>query len=345
LRGIIRANEQLGRLRLGGASWLKSLSARVRKQAQEHRCALAVLASAAVAGLVLALAGRWNEFVSAAAGAPWQILALAAILQTAALLARTEAWNVSVRAAGGTVSRRPLYRAASAGYVGNIANGELGFAMRIGALRRSAPRQTPRALALAATELPILLVEATMAALTSFTLVGPLGLPWWMPLAIFAATVAALLGLGWVARNHRRGIWQGLAVMRDARARNLIIVFVMLVIAAQIARNWLLLEASGVHVSVFDATAVLIAVAALGVLPLGPSVGAGSAVLILGADGVPAVAAAGVLLTATGAAGALAYGAWALADGSWCRRMSRRPDGLAGGRFRAFRRPAYEATQ
>jgi hypothetical protein len=126
----------------------------------------------------------------------------------------------------------------------------------------------------------------------------------------------------WVARHHQRGAWRGLAVMRNGRARNLIVAFVLVVIGTQIARNWLLLHASGVDVSVFDATAVLIAVAVLGVLPLGPSVGAGSAVLILGAEGVPAVAAAGVLLTATAAAGALAYGCWALADRQWDRHLS-----------------------
>lgn len=292
---------------------------------------MAVLATAVVAGLViLALAGRWHEFANAAAGAPWWMLASAAMLQTLALLARSEAWNVSVRAAGGTVGRRRLYRAASLGYVGNIANGELGFAMRIAALRRSAPGQTPRALTLAATEVPILLVEAMMAALTSFTLVGPLGLPRWAPVAVFGLTVVALLGLRRLARRRQRGAWRGLAVMRDARARNLIVAFVFVVIGTQIARNWLLLHASGVNVSVFDATAVLIAVASLGVLPLGPSVGAGSAVLILGADGVPAVAAAGVLLTATGAVGALAFGCWALADSQCSRylkfRTRREPD-------------------
>ncbi len=298
------------------------LARRLHESARRHRVALAVFGSALVAGLViLALAGRWHEFALAAAGAPWWMLASAAALQIAALLARSEAWNVSVRAAGGTVGRRRLYRAASLGYVGNIANGELGFAMRIGALRRSAPGQTPKTLTLAATEVPILVVEATMAALTSFTLVGPLGWPWWIPLAVFAVAVIALLGLRRLARRHQRGAWQGLAVMRNARARNLIVAFVLVVIGTQIARNWLMLHASGVDVSVFDATAVLIAVASLGVLPLGPSVGAGSAVLILGAHGVPAVAAAGVLLTVTGAAGALAFGAWALADSQWSRHL------------------------
>ena len=33
---------------------------------------------------------------------------------------------------------------------------------------------------LIAAEFPILAVEATLAALTSFTLIGPLGLPWWL---------------------------------------------------------------------------------------------------------------------------------------------------------------------
>jgi hypothetical protein len=78
-----------------------------------------------------------------------------------------------------------------------------------------------------------------------------------------------------------------------------------------------------VHASVFDATAVLIAVAALGVLPIGPGVGTGAMVLILGSTGVAGVSAAGVLLTATGTAGALAYGGWALADRFWTRRTTR----------------------
>ena len=83
---------------------------------------------------------------------------------------------------------------------------------------------------------------------------------------------------------------------------------------AQILRNWLLLHAVGVDASFFDAIAVLIAVVTLGQLPVGPSVGAAAAVLILGHDGVAAVAAAGVLLTATGTIGGLGFAAWAGLD-------------------------------
>jgi uncharacterized membrane protein YbhN (UPF0104 family) len=297
--------------------WCQRVAAVMRRRSGT----VTVLATIALVGaLVIVLGGRWGQFTTAIAIAPMWILAIAAVLHVGSLVARSEAWNVCVRAAGGTVGRRQLYRAASFGYVGNLVNGQFGFAMRIAALRRSAPRETPRALALAATEVPILTIEATLAALTSFTLIGPLGWPWWAPLAAFAAMLAVMEGLRRLARRYQSGWGLGLAVLRDAPRRWRIIALVLFAICAQITRNWLLLQASGVNASVLDATAVLIAVAVLSPLPLGPGVGAGAAMLILGANGVAAVAAAGVLLTATGAAGALGYAGWAIIDRVWSAR-------------------------
>jgi uncharacterized membrane protein YbhN (UPF0104 family) len=277
----------------------------------------------AVGVLVFVLAGRWGQFATAAARAPWFVLAAAAGLQTVSLLARSESWNVCVHAAGGTVGRRRLYRAAGVGYLGNIVNGELGFAVRIASLRRAAPRETPKTVVIAATEIPIVLTEVALATLFSFTLVGPLGLPWWTPIVAFCAVLAAVAGLARLARRHSSGWWKGLSALGDARARTRVAIFVLLAVSAQIARNWMMLRASGIHASVFDAIAVLIAVAVLGVLPVGPGVGAGAMVLILGANGVAGVSAAGVLLTATATLGALAYAGWALADRFWTKRKTR----------------------
>jgi hypothetical protein len=78
----------------------------------------------------------------------------------------------------------------------------------------------------------------------------------------------------------------------------------------------LLLHAVGVDASFFDAIAVLIAVVTLGQLPVGPSVGAAAAVLILGSDGVAAAAAAGVLMTVTGTVGGLCFAGWPAPTGS-----------------------------
>jgi hypothetical protein len=75
-----------------------------------------------------------------------------------------------------------------------------------------------------------------------------------------------------------------------------------------------------VDASLFDATAVLIAMVTLAQLPIGPSVGAAAVVLILGANGAALAAAAGVLLTATGTAGALAFATWAGLDRLWTLR-------------------------
>jgi hypothetical protein len=110
-----------------------------------------------------------------------------------------------------------------------------------------------------------------------------------------------------VCGRRDRSFWPGLAVLGSAGGRARMLGLVLAAVFTRIARNWLMLRAVGVHASVFDATAVLIAMVAPQ-LPVRPSVGAAAAVLMLGTDGPAAAAAAGVLLTATGTAGAL--GTW-----------------------------------
>ena len=207
------------------------------------------------------------------------------------------------------ISRRRLFHAGGLGNLGSLVNAQVGTAARIAILRRSGRDEVPRVPALIAAEVPILAIEAALAVLSSYTLVGPLGLPWWFPLVGFAVAVAVVLGLRKLAgRGH--GVWAGLAVLRSLEGRTRVTAFVLVAVFAQIARNWLVLRALGVDASVFDATAVLIAMVVLAQLPIGPSVGAAAVVMILGAGGVAATAAAGVLLTATGIAGALGFALW-----------------------------------
>jgi hypothetical protein len=192
-------------------------------------------------------------------------------------------------------------------------------AARITALRRSSPTIAPQVPTLVAAEFPILAVEATLAALTSFTLIGPLGLPWWLPLIAIALVGLISAGLRHLALRKGRELWKGLAVARHLRGGSLLIGFVLVAVFAQIFRNRMLLHAVGVHASLFDAIAVLIAVVSLGQLPVGPGLGAAAAVLILGRDGVAQAAAAGVLMTVTGILGGLCFAAWAGADRLWWR--------------------------
>jgi uncharacterized membrane protein YbhN (UPF0104 family) len=292
-----------------------------------HRTLATVLGSLASAAiLVILLAGRRDAFMAALSGAALWVLAVTAALQIVALLARSEAWHLTIQAAGGTIHRRVLYRASSMQVLGSVINGHLGVAARIAALRRSSSGVCPQVPTLIAAELPILTVEAALAALTSFTLVGPLGLPWWLPVIGIAAIGLASAGLRQLALRKGRELWRGLAVVRMRRAGSRLMAFVLVAVFAQIFRNWLLLHAVGVDASFFDAIAVLIAVVTLGQLPVGPSVGAAAAVLILGGDGVAAAAAAGLMLTATGTVGGLCFAGWAGADTLWTRRgRARRP--------------------
>jgi uncharacterized membrane protein YbhN (UPF0104 family) len=297
---------------------------------RRHPTAVSLAGGTVVAiALAVGLAGHGHEFVTALGSAPFWVLGAAVALHVLWLLARSEAWSVCIDAAGGRVSRRQLYRASSVGYLGNIFNGQFGLAVRIAALRRSAPRDCPRAPVLLAAELPIVVIEAALAAICSFTLVGPLGVPWWVPLICFGAMAAVLGGMQRIARNRREGFWTGIAVLRGMRGRSRIIGLVCAAVVLQIARNWLLLNWSGVDASILDSTALLIGLAVVGLFPVGPSLGAAAAVLILGTNGVAAEAAAGALLTATAAAGALCFASWALVDRLWLRRTAGAVSGLS----------------
>jgi hypothetical protein len=299
----------------GSTAQLGELSGALRILVRSHRIAVTVAGSLGTAAiLTVLLARRRHELAAALSGVAASVLAVTVLLQIIALLARSEAWHLTIRAAGGTVRRRILYRASSMQVLGSVINSHLGVAARIAALRRSSPVVAPQVPTLIAAEFPILAVEGALAALASFTLIGPLGVPWWAPVIGIAVAVVAGAGLRHLALPKGRELWRGLAVVRSLPNGSRLIAFVLLAVFAQIFRNWMLLHAVGVDASFLDAIAVLIALVVLGQLPVGPTAGAAAAVLILGRDGVAAAAAAGVLMTATGTVGGLCFAAWAGAD-------------------------------
>ena len=289
--------------------------ARPRAWMRRHSAAVTVIGSLVVAAaLVFGLYDKREDFVDAFSSASLGVLSVAVATQVVWLIARSEAWHVCVEAAGGRVSRRRLYRAASVGYLGNLFNSSFGLGVRIAALRRNAPADSPSPATLVAAEMPIVVIEIALAAILSFTLIAPLNVPWWAAVIAVVGATVAIAGMGRFIRERREGFWKGLDVLRGLQSRNVIIALVMFATGAQVARNMVVLEGLGVDISILDAVALLIAAAAIGLLPVGPTLGAATAVLILGSNGVAVVAAAGALLTATGAVGTLIFAGWALAD-------------------------------
>src|SRR5215218_6744858 len=176
------------------------------KSLRGRTAATAVGALIVGAVLAVALAGHRDDFAQALRQAPVWVLLAATALQLVALLSRCEGWRTCVVAAGGVISRRRLFHAGGLGNLGSLVNAQVGAAARIGILRRSGRDEVPHVPALIAAEVPILAIEAALAVLASFTLVGPLGLPWWAPLAGFAVAVAIVRGLRSLAgRGH--GVW------------------------------------------------------------------------------------------------------------------------------------------
>lgn len=301
----------------------------VRDFARRHRVAIIIVGSIlAAAAIVAALAGKRHEFSTALASCSVPILIATTALQALALVSRTEAWHLSIEAAGGTVERRILFRASSMQVLGGVINGHLGVAARIAALRHSSPDVSPQVPTLIAAEFPILAVEAVLAAGASFTLIGPLGIPWWVPVIAIVVIAVLSAGMRHLAAREAREVWRGLAVIRSLSKGSRVVAFVLVAVFSQIFRNWIMLHAVGVDASLFDSVAVLIGLVTLSQLPIGPSTGVAAAVLILGKDGVAAAAAAGVLLTATGTAGGLLFLAWGgidrLVHAAQDRRSARR---------------------
>jgi Lysylphosphatidylglycerol synthase TM region len=246
--------------------------------------------------------------------APLWLLSIAAVLHLTSLVTRSEAWNFCMRSAGGSTPRRVVFRAAGLGALASVLSAQLGVATRIGAIRRTAPHTSPKAPALVAAEVPIVAVEAMLAALFTFTLVGPLKLPAWAPVVVVAAMGCALLVLRRTARRRHAGLWGGLAAVRQLRGRGRLVALIVAGIVAQIARNWLILHAVGLNTSVQASIAVLIVSVSMSPLPVGAGVSATATVLILGSHGLADSAAAGVLLTATGTVAAFCFAAWACGD-------------------------------
>ena len=90
------------------------------------------------------LAGKRDEFEAALSAPSASVLVATVLLQVVGLLARSEAWHLTIQAAGGTVERRVLYRASSMQVLGSVINTQLGVAARIAALRRSSPEVARR---------------------------------------------------------------------------------------------------------------------------------------------------------------------------------------------------------
>jgi uncharacterized membrane protein YbhN (UPF0104 family) len=279
---------------------------------RRRRAVTTLVAATLLLAIVAMLVRHGPQFADAVRRVSLPALLAAAGLHVVTVVARSEAWTVSLRAAGGRLERRSIYQVASLGFAANMLSTALGTAVRIWALRRKAADQVPSAPALVAAEAPIVAIQLVVTGFMTVSLIGPLGAPWWLAPALIAVSVVVVAVLARLA--HR---WRGLTALRSPRACARILAGVVLIAICETTRNLILLHAVGLSASPLDAIALLVGAGVVGVLPVGPGSTAGAAMLIFGAGGVGPAAAAGVLLTATGFAADVAYAGWGVGDMLW----------------------------
>jgi hypothetical protein len=116
------------------------------------------LALLALAGLCLL---RRHDLATAAGAVPPQALAALAALHLASLVARSEAWRLSLAALAGTPPSRAVIHAANAGaFVAGALEAHAALPARVALLRRLAPHQVPHPTHVAVADMPILMLEA-----------------------------------------------------------------------------------------------------------------------------------------------------------------------------------------
>jgi hypothetical protein len=254
--------------------------------------AVAILGAGALVALCVV---RRDALGDAIATVPAAALVALAGLHLVSLVARSEAWRLSLAAIAGAPPSRAAIHAANAGaFVAGSLEAHAAMPARVALLRRLAPRETPHPAHVAVADVPIFLLEVAGAS-ALLALTGA----WWAPPGAVAVLVAARLAAG-------RRATRGLAVLADVRRRAALAALVGCVVACGLARVWVALAVTHLDASPAAAAAAFAALGVFGLLPLGPSAPPGALLVVSGGAGALA---AGLALSATSIAAVLLYAA------------------------------------
>jgi hypothetical protein len=288
---------------------------------------------ASVAGVLAALVAlawlclsRSDELARALAAVPVSAFALVAGLHGLTLVARSEAWRISLAAVDDRVPpRSAVHGANAAAFLVGAVDCHGALPTRIVLLRRLVPACAPRASQIAVADVPIFLLEVCTTALmlAVATAAGPL--------LLALALLAVLAGRRACQRFAHRPLARGLGVLADPRRRAGLAAWVALITALALARTLIALRASGLEAGVTDVALTCAAMGALGLLPLGPSAPAAAT---MAAAGPGAGALAAGLVVAAGSLVAVAGYALVVAGMLAAQCRLRRDEGASVGAVR-----------
>lgn len=266
-------------------------------------------------GIVCALCVLHADEVGAALGSvPLWAMAGAVALHVATLVLRSEAWRMTLAAAGGdSLSRSVVHGTNAAAFLAGTLQSQAALPTRVALLRRLAGERAPRAGQICVADVPIFALElcATSALLIVAVLMGR-G-PWWVAPGAAALALVVLLGARLAPeRFAHRPIVRGLTILGDRRRRGALVLLVGAIAALTVARVWLILAVCDLPHGLDEIAWVFAALGIFGLLPLGPGAPPGATVAAIGASSVGAAVAAGLLISASGILAVLVYavGVW-----------------------------------
>ena len=239
---------------------------------------------------------------------PW-IFTLAVALHLCAVTVRTEAWRVTLAAAGRVPRRTVSHWASALGFLAGIVEGHAALPTRMAVARRIAPADTPPLREMLLSDLPIYALETCLlATLLPIAVIGGVGLPAWTAAAVLVAAPAGVLGLRLLYQrfeSHR--LAAGLAVLARPGLRGRLLLMAGAIVALTFVRVWIALAAVGLPDGLEDAAIAYVAVTVVGQLPIGPASGPAATLAIASGSGVATAAAAGLVISASSIAAVLVY--------------------------------------
>ena len=277
----------------------------------------AAVTSIAALAVVCALCVTHADAVGAAFAAvsAWAF-ATAVALHVATLVLRSEAWRVTLAAAGGeTLPRRAVHVANAAAFVAGAVQSQAALPARVALLRRLAGTRAPRAGQICVADVPIFALElCATALLLAAAVVAGRGAWWVAPIAV-AVAVGVLAGARLAPRClARRTSVHGLAVLADRARRGPLTILVAAIVALTMARVWLVLSVCGLPHGPGEVAWVFAALGVFGLLPIGPGAPSAATLAALGTASVGATVAAGLLLGASSIVAVLAYALLVVVD-------------------------------
>ena len=233
------------------------------------------------------------------------------LLGCVAMVLRTAAWQVAIRAAGGRVLAVEAHFASSASYVVGLLSPYLGVATRIAVIRNRVPDRSPSTSQQIAAESVLMVVETALVGALILCASWTLQIPTGAAVAIFAVGIAAAVLLVIAARRLApRRFGAGLAAARDPRELGLLSACIAGTLATQLARVALVLSAVGLDADPLVVVAVFLASGLGALIPIGTAASGAAAPLIAASAGGGSVAdatAAGVLLSGALAVSTVGY--------------------------------------